>query len=251
MSEERILLRVAGADRGATRRQPDGDQHWLATVFRRPLWRRRQEQSRAEQSRAEQSSRSDDNEEQLVREKGERRRRKRDQSGRRAEGRGHRCGNGSGRGDKTIEGELTKAVSEACIYRNGQGSFLGFAGWCRQWLPAPNSRIELAAEGCDGQWLVGWLAGWLIDKCTLTWRRGCSAGKNVSVKGDWGAGAGAAAAAAAGNILESKIRNGDGDGHNSSTTSCLLSTHSCFLCFTHDMHSHCKTAVLLSSTMMM
>lgn len=155
---------------------------------------------------------------------------------------GQRCGNGSGRGDKTIEGELTKAVSEACIYRNGQGSFLGFAGWCRQWLPAPNSRIELAAEGCDGQWLVGWLAGWLIDKCTLTWRRGSSAGKNVSVKGDWGAGA---AAAAAGNILESKTRDGDGDGHNSSTTSCLLSTHSSFLCFTHDMHSHCKTAVSL------
>jgi hypothetical protein len=83
--------------------------------------------------------------------------------GQRAEGRGQRCGNGSGRGDKTIEGEPTKAVSEACIYRNGQGSFLGFAGWCRQWLPAPNSRIELAAEGCDGQWLVGWLAGLLTN----------------------------------------------------------------------------------------
>jgi hypothetical protein len=59
---------------------------------------------------------------------------------RRRTGQRQRCGNRSGRGDKTIEGELTKAVSEACeacIYRNGQGSFLGFAGWCRQWLSCP------------------------------------------------------------------------------------------------------------------
>ena len=59
-------LGVAGADRGysqtATRRRASTG---LATVFRRLLWRRRQEQT----SRAEQSSWSDDNEEQLVREK--------------------------------------------------------------------------------------------------------------------------------------------------------------------------------------
>jgi hypothetical protein len=55
-------------------------------------------------------------------------------------------------------------VSEACIYRNGQGSFLGFAGGAGNGFPAPNNRIELAAEGLRQAvvgWLVGWLASWL------------------------------------------------------------------------------------------
>jgi hypothetical protein len=63
MSEERILLggcrRRQGYSQTATRRRASTG---LATVFRRLLWRRRQE-------RAEKSSWSDDNEEQLVREK--------------------------------------------------------------------------------------------------------------------------------------------------------------------------------------
>ena len=65
MSEERSswgYRRRQGYSQTATRRRASTG---LATVFRRLLWRRRQEQT----SRAEQSSWSDDNEEQLVREK--------------------------------------------------------------------------------------------------------------------------------------------------------------------------------------
>jgi hypothetical protein len=62
MSEERSswgCRRRQGYSQMATRRRASTG---LATVFRRLLWRRRQEQT-------EQSSWSDDNEEQLVREK--------------------------------------------------------------------------------------------------------------------------------------------------------------------------------------
>jgi hypothetical protein len=73
-------------------------------------------------SRAEQSSWSDDNEEQLVREKEKEKDKARPV---RAQGR-ERCGNGSGRGDKTIEGELTKAVKRVQYLPQRPGKLFRF-----------------------------------------------------------------------------------------------------------------------------
>jgi hypothetical protein len=63
LSEERILLGVAGADRGTARRQPDGGPALGSQLCFGVCC------GGGDKSRAEQSSWSDDNEEQRVREK--------------------------------------------------------------------------------------------------------------------------------------------------------------------------------------